>query len=317
MSKKSPQSSIPQSLHDLSNEAWRFARGVQRLSFDDDSDVAVSASATQFATLMQGLVEYLSNPSSKNDGVWLEEFGKNIAPSVETIGHLVTVFREDAASGNTSLPDMNDLEIGLNLMGMEVAELYRLLELINTVDYRKPSPERSELIECLSGVGVPVAEVGLQIPLLLKILFAILAVLAFFLVPSLQRIALKVLAALLKMDVRGQGGDGGQGGGGKYGGGQGDGGQYGGGQDGGKGDGGKAQEACGVRFKVTGTGTGATAGQATRAAFRMAQIAARARCPARCPDPVLVDFDRNSIRINGGRNGQPFTVTVTFVFVCR
>ncbi|MEE9453619.1 MAG: hypothetical protein V3V13_04460 [Paracoccaceae bacterium] len=284
------QNTVPQPFHDFVHQTQRYAKGMQRLSFNDDSDIGVGASAAQLTSLMEGAIEYIAIPSSKNEPVKLDEIAERIAPSVNTFGDMITVLRADAAAGFTSLPDMDDAQIGNNIMGMELAAQYRLLELMTTVNVQKASPERSELLECLDGIGVPVATVGLQIPVLVKLFIALIIIIVANIFPGFKPIATKILLALAKMDRRGQGGDGARGG-----------------------DTGTAKLPCGGSVILTRTGIGKTVSDAEDYAESKAKTdAAKNSCPTACP-PVRVLKD--NIKISGG-NGLPFVVDVIFGFKC-
>lgn len=288
-------SSVPNSFVASVQEAERFAGGIQRIYASDDRDIGVATAAVQFTELMQGVVEYLDMPSEKGAAtIPLSELGDRIDPAVAGISQMITVFRQDAASGNAALPDMNDLEIGLSLIVLEPEALFRLLELITLYDLHKPSPERTELVECLSEVGVPVATFGLQLPVLIKIFFAVLAAILFVFVPGAQNLALKILNALAKMDRRGQ--DDGDGDG-----------------DGDDNDPPK-KTPCGNIVPIDEEGSGKTKGKALNQAFRKALIRAGMACEDGCIpilQPLPVPF-----KCVGGENGEPFTVGFTFRFRC-
>jgi len=290
MSRKT-QTNVPQPFHDFVNVTHRFTGGVQRLSSIDDSDIGVVTAANQVASLIEGAVEYIAMPSSKNESVSLDEIAEHIAPAVHALGDMVTVFRADAAAGFTSLPDMDDVMIGNNLMGLELGAQYRLLGLMTTVNLQKASPERSELLECLDGIGVPIATVGLQIPVLVKLFIALIVIIIANIFPGFKAIATKILLALAKMDRRGQGGDGGK-------------------------VGVVAKITCGKPFPVTTTGTGATQLAAVFDALQKAPAKAKSMCPTNCPTATIVSSPVKTV-FSGGANGQPFSVDATFMFVCN
>ena len=311
MSKKTG-SSLPSEFGDLVAAAGAFSAGARAMTFPDGRGVAVLTEAARFATLVGATVEGLARPPVKFEALMSpEDLAKRIGPAVDSLTCMAEEFRVEAAAGRMALPPMNDLEIGMTLMEQAPEDLFRLAHLI-AAEYEGGGVEtRRELASCLGAAGVPVETLGLQIPILLKLLFVILLILIAIFFPDLILEVLSALIALLRADLGGQGGKGGypyKYGGGDGGDGDGDGGGDGGGKKKKKG----GEITCGSIFERISIAVGKTQVDAIGTARRNAQIVANTLCPARCPARLIFI---SPFKITKQANGL-IRVEATYRFRC-
>lgn len=299
---------IPQVFDDLARHAGQFADGVQRLRLSDDRGAVVSTEAQRFATLVRGAVDAMARPPAKGVGTGsVDQLAHDIAPAVETLGHMIEGFRRDAAADLAVLPDQNDLEIGMNLLAQAPEEVLRLVQLTAAQPWAHPSHERTDLRQCLVNAGVPVEQIDNGGPGTIKILFVAIIVLLIRTRPDMASTLIVLIVVVFRID------DGANGPKKKYcpcpGGQDGDGG----GDDGGSGGGGGgAPVKCGDVVTVEAFGDAAQPAESALQAFRNGAAQAAERCPKQCP-PKVVDVQTGPAMPLG--NGQ-FRTKGTYLFRC-
>lgn len=311
-------STLPPAMRDFAHHTRRFAEGLKLLSFDDDSDIGVATAADRLAVSVDALTDRLLQPAKQGVdaklGDMLGEAAARLAPAVETFGGLVGTFRQDAASGATSLPDMDDIAVAAGLLGQSQAQLMRLLDLVPAAAGNLPSPERAELVECLTSVGLPLADVGLHPPTMIKIIILIVIVLVYRERSDARALVIIIVNVLVVIDRRAQGGF-------KL-----------------PGSGTPPSGTPPTGTPPTGTpptgtppppadpcaakgefplivgGTGADDAEALADATRNATIIAAGRCGSGCR-PRIVRLSNEFVR-TGGENGAPVRLARRFIFRC-
>lgn len=196
---------LPRPFLTFAAETERFADAVKLMPFEDDSDVGVVTAAEKLTSTVKSLNGRLGSPVKPGDeGVG--ELGERVAPAIDTLGTLIDVFCEDAASGATSLPDMDDMAVFAGFLGQSEEVLFRVLELTPAALQVRPTPERAELVECLATFGIPLSEVGLHPPTMIKIIIILVTVVVFLRRRDTEFLVITIVNVLILIDRRGQGG---------------------------------------------------------------------------------------------------------------
>ncbi|WP_372571631.1 hypothetical protein [Ruegeria jejuensis] len=198
-------SELPQPFLAFAAETERFADAVKLMPFEDDSDVGVVTAADKLTSTVKSLNGRLGSPvkpGDRDNG----ELGERVAPAVDTLSTLIDVFCQDAASGATSLPDMDDMAVFTGFLGQSEDALFRVLELTPAALQVRPTPERAELVECLASFGIPLSEVGLHPPTMIKIIIILVTVVVFLRRRDTEFLVITIVNVLILIDFRGQGG---------------------------------------------------------------------------------------------------------------
>ncbi|MFA3920513.1 hypothetical protein [Ruegeria hyattellae] len=196
---------LPQPFLTFATETARFANATKLMPFSDDSEIGLSTAADKLATVVKSLNSRLGasvKPSDAN----ISDLGERVAPAIETLETLVDVFCQDAESGATSLPDLDDMAVFMGFLGQSEDSLFRVLELTPAALQVRPTQERAELIECLASFGIPRADVGLHPPVMIKIIIILVTVVVFLRRRDTEFLVITIVNVLILIDRRGQGG---------------------------------------------------------------------------------------------------------------
>ncbi|WP_171176022.1 hypothetical protein [Ruegeria sp. HKCCD8929] len=305
---------VPPSITALCKHATKFSQALKLLSFDDDSDVGVTVAAERLSAAVGAFNDRLARPAKPDDGA-LADIEDRIAPAVDTLGTLVQVFSDDAASGAVSLPDMDDLAVMMGFLGQNEDRLFRVLELTPSATKVKSTPERAELVECLTSFGVPLAEVGLHPPTMIKVIIILVIVVILLRRRDAEALVITIVNVLVLIDRRGQGGT-------KLPGGS----QPGGSQPGGAVTPGAPPappapaapvDPCAAKgeFRIIVGGSGVTEQAALADAMRNAFLEAARRCGPGCRPRALGMTNERATLIGDANN--PFRTARRFIFRCR
>ncbi|MEX0350118.1 MAG: hypothetical protein AB3N15_11910 [Paracoccaceae bacterium] len=199
------QSGLPPTFLTFAAQTERFANAAKLLPFEDDSDIGLSTALDKLSTAVKSLNGRLGTPAKPGDAD-IGKLGTRLAPAVDTLETLVDVFCHDAESGATSLPDLDDMAVFSGLLGQSQDTLLRVAELMPAALQLRPTPERAELVECLTSFGIPLAEVGLHPPTMIKIIVILVTVIVFLSRRDTEFLVITIVNVLVLIDRRGQGG---------------------------------------------------------------------------------------------------------------